>query len=105
MAISKIESRLMIAEEVLQNAEKEMDLFIIKQLASDSSTPFDSNKETRLREQLEDAKKEYMEAKADMRAFSDEEIDLMADEMCGIPQNEELTPEEEKILDNIANLF
>lgn len=29
----------------------------------------------------------------------------MADEMCGIPQNEELTPEEEKILDNIANLF
>lgn len=46
-----------------------------------------------------------MEAKVDMRAFSDEEIDLMADEMCGIPQNEELTPEEEKILDNIANLF
>lgn len=46
-----------------------------------------------------------MEAKADMRAFPDEEIDLIADEMCGIPQNEELTPEEEKILDNIANLF
>lgn len=95
----------MVAEEVLQNAEKEMDLFITKQLANDSSTPFDANEETRLREQLEDAKKEYMKAKADMRAFSDEEIDLMADEMCGIPQNEELTPEEEKILDNIANLF
>ncbi|WP_302533340.1 hypothetical protein [Phocaeicola coprocola] len=105
MAISKKERRLMIAEEVLQNAEKEMDLFITKQLASDSSTPFDANEETRLREQLEDAKKEYMEAKADMRAFPDEEIDLIADEMCGIPQNEELTPEEEKILDNIANLF
>lgn len=105
MAISKKERRLMIAEEVLQNAEKEMGLFITKQLASDSSTPFDANEETRLREQLEDAKKEYMEAKADMRAFPDEEIDLIADEMCGIPQNEELTPEEEKILDNIANLF
>lgn len=47
----------MIAEEVLQNAEKEMDLFITKQLASDSSTPFDANEETRLREQLEDAKR------------------------------------------------
>ena len=105
MVVSEKERRLMIAEEVLQNAEKEMDLFITKQLASDSSTPFDANEETRLREQLEDAKKEYMEAKADMRAFPDEEIDSIADEMCGIPQNEELTPEEEKILDNIANLF
>lgn len=43
MAISKKERRLMIAEEVLQNAEKEMDLFITKQLASDSSTPFDTH--------------------------------------------------------------
>lgn len=32
MAISKKERRLMIAEEVLQNAEKEMNLFITKQL-------------------------------------------------------------------------
>ena len=102
MAISKKERRLMIAEEVLQNAEKEMDLFITKQLASDSSTPFDANEETRLRKQLAEAKTEYKKAKADIEAYSDEEIDCIA---LGIVNEEKLTEEEENIINNIANLL
>lgn len=102
MAISKKERRLMIAEEVLQNAEKEMDLFITKQLASDSSTPFDANEETRLRKQLVEAKTEYKKAKADIEAYSDEEIDCIA---LGIVNEEKLTEEEENIINNIANLL
>lgn len=102
MAISKKERRLMIAEEVLQNAEKEMDLFITKQLASDSSTPFDANEETRLRKQLKEAKTEYKKAKADIEAYSDEEIDCIA---LGIVNEEKLTEEEENIINNIANLL
>lgn len=105
MVVSEKERRLMIAEEKLQKAKKEMDLFLTKQLANTCNTSNNAKEDIKLQKQLEDAKKEYMEAKADMRAFPDEEIDLIADEMCGIPQNEELTPEEEKILDNIANLF
>ncbi|CDD51536.1 unknown [Bacteroides sp. CAG:875] len=105
MAVNEKERRLIIAEEKLQRAKKEMDIFLTKELANTSNPHNDAREDIRLQKQLEEAKKEYREAMADMRAFSDEEIDLMADEMCGIPQNEELTPEEEKILDNIANLF
>ena len=105
MAGNEKERRLIIAEEKLQRAKKEMDIFLTKELANTSNPHNDAREDIRLQKQLEEAKKEYREAMADMRAFSDEEIDLMADEMCGIPQNEELTPEEEKILDNIANLF
>lgn len=105
MAVNEKERRLIIAEEKLQRAKKEMDIFLTKGLANTSNPHNDAREDIRLQKQLEEAKKEYREAMADMRAFSDEEIDLMADEMCGIPQNEELTPEEEKILDNIANLF
>lgn len=105
MALNEKERRLIIAEEKLQRAKKEMDIFLTKELANTSNPHNDAREDIRLQKQLEEAKKEYREAMADMRAFSDEEIDLMADEMCGIPQNEELTPEEEEILDNIANLF
>ena len=81
MAVNEKERRLIIAEEKLQRAKKEMDIFLTKELANTSNPHSDAREDIRLQKQLEEAKKEYREAMADMRAFSDEEIDLMADEM------------------------
>ena len=81
MAVNEKERRLIIAEEKLQRAKKEMDIFLTKELANTSNPHNDAREDIRLQKQLEEAKKEYREAMADMRAFSDEEIDLMADEI------------------------
>lgn len=102
MTISEKERRLMIAEEKLQKAKKEMDLFLTKQLANTCNTSNNAKEDIKLQKQLEEAKTEYKKAKADIEAYSDEEIDCIA---LGIVNEEKLTEDEENIINNIANLL
>ena len=100
----KEEVKVLALQDELKEAEKEWDKAINDVMAGKGGGVFGNEydkAEKEAREKVERIKKRLREAIGERDAYTDEEIDAIA----GVMKPEELSPEEDAFLDNLAGTF
>ena len=100
----KEEVKVLALQDELKKAEKEWDKAIGNIMAGKGNGVFGNEydkAEKEAREKVERIKKRLREAIGARDAYTDEEIDAIA----GVMKPEELSPEEDAFLDNLAGTF